>query len=243
MSVETRAAADSLEQVWSRLRSVTDPELDNSVVDLGFVTDVGVESGGRVHIMFRLPTYWCAANFAFLMADDMRRAVAALPWVASVSVKLGEHMEAEAINAGVCGGKTFEETFGARTTQGLDALRRVFAIKAFQRRQEALLRFLLAAGHRAEALLEMRIGALEPLAVDATGRALVDRYLARRSVVGPAAPECPAFVDHNGVVPGADAFAAYLARLRLVRVNMETNGALCRGLLAERFSVAGGRQP
>ena len=79
-------------EVWARLESVIDPELDESVTELGFVTGVEVDVGGDVKVDFRLPTYWCAANFAFLMADDMRIAVAALPWVEKVTVGLGEHM-------------------------------------------------------------------------------------------------------------------------------------------------------
>src|ERR1700730_17024006 len=97
----TKPAVDRVAQVWTRLQSVTDPELDESVTDLGFVTRVEVDADGQVQIGFRLPTYWCAANFAFLMADDMRRAVAGLPWVTKVTVELGEHMYAAEINGGV----------------------------------------------------------------------------------------------------------------------------------------------
>ncbi len=62
-----------------------------------------MDADNRVRIEFRLPTYWCAANFSFLMADDMRRAVGELDWVAGVSVVLGEHMYADQINAGLAG--------------------------------------------------------------------------------------------------------------------------------------------
>ena len=98
-------------------------------------------------IGFRLPTYWCAANFAFLMADDMRREVGALPWVTSVTMTLGEHMYADKINHGVAEGRSFQETFGDEADGELEELRRTFLVKAFQRRQEALLRHLLAHGH------------------------------------------------------------------------------------------------
>ena len=69
-------AADDerLAEVWARLDGVTDPELDESVVALNFVTEAIVDAANCVHVFFRLPTYWCAANFAFLMADDMRTA-------------------------------------------------------------------------------------------------------------------------------------------------------------------------
>ena len=67
-------------QVWACLESVMDPELDESVTELNFVTRADVDENNCVHIGFRLPTYWCAANFSYLMADDMRRAVSALDW-------------------------------------------------------------------------------------------------------------------------------------------------------------------
>ena len=81
-----------------------DPELDELVIDLNFVTRADVDAKDRVHIEFRLPTYWCAANFSFLMADDMRRSISALHWVTGVSVVFGEHMYADKINAGLARG-------------------------------------------------------------------------------------------------------------------------------------------
>ena len=123
------------DQVWSCLAEVMDPELDESVTELNFVTSVDVDAGNRVHIGFRLPTYWCAANFSFLMADDMRRAAAALDWVEGVEVILGEHMYAEKINAGLAQGLSFQETFGSEADGDVEEVRRTFLIKAFQRRQ------------------------------------------------------------------------------------------------------------
>jgi hypothetical protein len=43
------------------------------VTDLRFIEHLTVDQDGTVSIGFRLPTYWCAANFAFLMAGDMQR--------------------------------------------------------------------------------------------------------------------------------------------------------------------------
>ena len=62
-------------EVLACLDSVTDPELDEPVTDLGFVEEVTVGADGAVSIDFRLPTFWCAANFAYMMAEDMRDAV------------------------------------------------------------------------------------------------------------------------------------------------------------------------
>ena len=74
-------------QVQACLATVVDPELDESVTELGFITEVELPSEGEVRVGFRLPTFWCAANFAFLMADDMRRALLELPWVTKVDVQ------------------------------------------------------------------------------------------------------------------------------------------------------------
>ena len=67
---------DRNEEVWSALNAVTDPEIDESVVSLDFVTDVKIDSETRVKIDFRLPTYWCAPNFAFLMASAIATGMA-----------------------------------------------------------------------------------------------------------------------------------------------------------------------
>jgi len=80
-----------LDQIWSALESVTDPEIDESVVSLEFVSEVKIDENNRVQIEFRLPTYWCAPNFAFLMASDMRDAISELDWVREVSVRLVNH--------------------------------------------------------------------------------------------------------------------------------------------------------
>jgi len=231
-----RAAENGrVSEVLARLDRVNDPELDEPVTSLGFVTGVSVSDDGRVEIGFRLPTYWCAANFAFLMADDMRTEVGRLPWVRSVGVELGEHMYAETINTAMTRGQSFQEAFAAEADGDLDALRRVFEIKAFQRRQMALLDNLLEAGHVAETLMALTVAELRALAGD-KGAHLVERYLERRGAPGPDGPDAPAFVDEHGRAVAAADFPAHRRTLRRVTVNVEFNGALCRGLLAARFN-------
>jgi len=144
--------ADRKAEVWRRLETVTDPELDEPVTALEFVTRADVDANNCVHIEFRLPTYWCAANFSFLMADDMRTAVKELPWVADVSVVLGEHMYADKINAGLARGLNFQETFGAEADGDLDEVRRSFLsyylpLEALPRLRR-FRRSVPAAGHR-----------------------------------------------------------------------------------------------
>ena len=226
---------DRKAEVWRRLQTVTDPELDEPVTELEFVTRADVDADNCVHIEFRLPTYWCAANFSFLMADDMRNAVKELPWVADISVVLGEHMYADKINAGLARGLTFQETFGAEADGDLDGLRRTFLLKAFQRRQAALLAHLIEAGHHAARLVEMTLDELIDLEVDDAGARLRTRYLERRPIVADATSRAFAGVDGDPLQ--AETLSTYVRTLRRVDINAEFNSALCRGLLHARFDM------
>ena len=234
MTAET--IADRKAEVWARLQTVTDPELDEPVTDLEFVTRADVDAENRVHIEFRLPTYWCAANFSFLMADDMRMAVKDLPWVSAVNVTLGEHMYADKINAGLAQGLSFQETFGVEADGDLDDLRLTFLVKAFQRRQAALLAYLIAAGYPAAALVELTLGQLTAMKFDEAGGKLLARYLERRPVVAGVA-ETLAFIDADGDPLQTETLPAYVRALRGIGVNAEFNSALCRGLLHARFDT------
>ena len=196
-----------------------------------------MDAEDRVHIEFRLPTYWCAANFAFMMADDMRTAVLDLPWVKGVSVTLGEHMYADTINRGMAQGLSFQDAFGDEADGNLDEVRRTFLLKAFQRRQEALLLYLSEGGWSPTTLIDLRLADLAAVPCNDTGRKLVERYMERRPLVGPADPTAHAFVTATGAPLPAGGFDAYVSGLRRVRVNAEFNGALCRGLLSARFDT------
>ena len=233
-----RVKPDRAAQVQACLATVMDPELDESVTELGFITELELSDAGEVRIGFKLPTYWCAPNFAFLMADDMRIAIQALPWVTRVNVHLHEHMYADTINQGVAAGAGFQASFGDAAEGGLEALRRTFEVKAFQRRQEALLQNLLDAGHAPAQLVALDLTALNALAhtLEADGERLVARYLERRALAGGGTL---AFVDTEGRAISAEALAAHVRGLRRIGINAEFNGALCRGLLAARYGDAG----
>jgi metal-sulfur cluster biosynthetic enzyme len=234
-AVISEATADRRQQVMVRLDRVADPELDEPVTDLGFIEAVDVDACGRVHVCFRLPTYWCAANFAFLMADDMRREIAELVWVREVHVQIGEHMYAQTINRGLRENLSFREAFGKEASGDLEEIRRTFAIKSFQRRQEALLQHLLNGGHRAADLLRLTVAQLAAWPGETATCTLIARYLERRSVAGPVEQSSLAFTDAAGAALAPERLGAYLRALRSVAVNIEFNGALCRGLLAARF--------
>lgn len=222
-------------EIWQRLDAVTDPELDESVVDLAFVTHVDVDANDDIRIGFRLPTYWCAANFAFMMADDMRVAAEGAPWARRVTVALGEHMYADTINTGVAEGRSFQDSFGKEADGDLGEVRRTFLLKSFQRRQEALLVHLGERGHAPATLVALPLDALDGLVRDDEGRRLLARYLHRRDVAGPVTTDALAFVTTAGDPLAVEGYETYVKGLRRVRVNAEFNGALCRGLLAVRF--------
>ena len=246
MSARDGAATREAE-VLVRLAAVTDPELDEPVTALGFVERVAVAADGTVTVDFRLPTFWCAANFAYMMAEDMRDAVAALPWVTRVVPRLREHMCAEQVNRGVAEGLSFGAAFGeaGEDDHMLEDLRATFRRKAFQGRQEALLRALLAQDFTPAALVRMTLGALANISVaGAEGAAKKRRYLEIRARLGgPAGAAALAFVTAEGAPLGEAGFDDHLRTLASVRIAMTFNGALCRGLLAARERASAPAQP
>ncbi len=227
-------------EIWTRLSEVTDPELDEPVTELGFVERVAVD-GDTVEVDFRLPTYWCAANFAFLMVDDIRIAVEGAAWVKAVRPRLLDHMYEDEVNRAAGGGRAFKEVFddlGADDT--LDEVRQKFRLKAFQRRQEIVLRALRRQGFDDASLVDMGLGMLEGLSIeDEEAARQKPRYLRILREFGfGAEPSDPAFLTPDGNRITATAFDAYLQEVRGVRINMEFNGAICRGLLSTRYKEA-----
>lgn len=71
--------------VWQALRKVSDPEYPVSVVDLGMIYDVRVE-GGRVEIDMTFTSVGCPA--VEMIPEDMREAVAALPGIEAVEIRV-----------------------------------------------------------------------------------------------------------------------------------------------------------
>jgi metal-sulfur cluster biosynthetic enzyme len=227
--------SDRIQEVWQALDTVTDPEIDESVASLEFITDVRVSADADVRIEFRLPTYWCAPNFAFLMASDMRDAVSELPWVKKVSVELLDHFSAPLINRSIALQKDFRDAFPGETDGDLDELRRAFLGKAFERRQELFMAHLLAQRYLPKQLIQLRLSELINLELEPEGIGLRNLYLfARRKVLPNHGPDTLAFTTRGGAALEVSRFTQYLHRIRGARMNAEFNGAICRGLLAAR---------
>src|SRR3984957_13794863 len=82
--------------ILDRLAQVFDPELDESILDLGFVRSLQLRSG-HASVALRLPTSWCAVNFAYLMAEDIRRALLTVEGIRQATVRLGGRWAAEGV--------------------------------------------------------------------------------------------------------------------------------------------------
>jgi metal-sulfur cluster biosynthetic enzyme len=236
--------------VLDALRGVIDPELDESLVDLGFVDSVRVDDA-VVDVVLRLPTFWCAPNFAYLMANDARDAVLRQPGVRQARVALKDHAYSDEISVGVSSGARFETIFaGQAEDDDLETLRRVFYAKAFGMRQEQLVRCLLDAGLTAEEVvalgvrdvldtsdrsgLVLRLDGRERLVRGAAP--LARMYLERRDRMGVGADRL--ITDEGGHPIPANGLREYLARVRRQRISMTFNALMCRGLLETRYGLS-----
>src|SRR5580698_7459724 len=116
--------------VLAALGAVRDPELDEPITSLGFVSACTLTPDGDAEVRLRLPTYFCAPNFAYLMVADAYDAVTAMPGVRSATVVLEDHFAAEAINGGVAAQAGFARSFDGEAVGELHSLRADFLRKA-----------------------------------------------------------------------------------------------------------------
>ena len=130
------------------LDTVRDPELDEAVTSLGFVTSCDVSDEGVAEVHLRLPTYFCAPNFAFLMVADAQDAVADVPGVERAVIVLDDHFAADAINTGVAASAGFVGAFGDEAAGELDELRADFVRKAVLAGTDRVCRPLMRAAPR-----------------------------------------------------------------------------------------------
>lgn len=223
------------ERVLAALDTVRDPELDEPVTSLGFVAACTVSPEGVAAVRLRLPTYFCAPNFAFLMVADAYDAVAAVDGVQRVDVELVDHFASDVINAGVATRSGFAKSFDGEAVAELDGLRADFVRKAVLAGTDRVCRPLLAAGVTTQELAGMTLG-------DAPETPDRERLRARRAELGlPSGDDSPLLVDAStGAAVGAQLLPLHLQRTRLTRVSAEANSGVCRGLLRERYPATVG---
>ncbi|WP_018183915.1 iron-sulfur cluster assembly protein [Kaistia granuli] len=217
-------------EVVDRLGEIRDPELDEPVTAMGFIQAIEIVDG-KVGVTFQLPTAWCAANFAFLMAVDMKAAVRALPWVTTVEIVLLEHFAARRINEAVGQDLSFVEAFPQKAEAELDRLRHTFVEKAFLARQHAVLESL--PNRPGDEPANWTIAELEGLARQSRALAEpVTRYLALRRPLGGTS----AFVNARGEAVAPSGWPAHRRDLRRTAMTMAANAEHCRVLASARLA-------
>ena len=226
-------AADLRARILDALATVYDPELDEPITRLRFVSAVEIGDGGEVDVLLRLPTPQCAPNFAFLMGADARRAVAAVDGVQRCTIRFEDHYTGEEINLALRGGAGFTGAFPGETDDDdLEALREIFTRKALIGRQATVCERMLAEGCSEEAVLAATVAELPDLPE-------ARRSLQLRARLGLSADaDAPAFVQPSGEPIGADGLRRWLRAARLVRLSLEANGGICRDLLRARHGLA-----
>ena len=210
--------------VWAALGTVRDPELDEPLTDLGFVARCEVSDAGHAVVRLRLPTYFCAPNFAFLMVADAYDAVAGVPGLTGLDIRLDDHFASDVINRGVAARQGFVASFEGEAADELDTLRRDFVRKAVLAGTDRVCRSL---GRDPASLT---LGDVPP-SPD------LDRLRARRRELGlPAEDGDPLLLDPATGTTPADV-KRHLAFARLTRTSMEANSGVCRGMLRARYAL------
>jgi metal-sulfur cluster biosynthetic enzyme len=220
-------------RVLEALGEVHDPELDEPITSLRFVTSCEVAPDGDAEILLRLPTPQCAPNFAYLMAADARDAARRVPGVRRVRVRLEDHYTGEEINEALARGEGFAGAFPGETDDDrLDSLRELFRRKALVARQARLCEAMLADGETPEQVTAHRVADL-PDCRDTR------RCLELRAELGIAHdPGAPAFVLPDGEPVAGGELGRWLRSARLVRTSLDVNGGICRSLLEIRHDLA-----
>ena len=221
-------------EVLEALGTVRDPELDEPVTSLGFVTSCAVSADGVADVRLRLPTYFCAPNFAWLMVADAYDAVSAVPGVRQAQIELEDHFASAEINRGVAARAGFVQSFDGLAETELDELRTDFVRKAMLAATDRVCRPLVAAGRTPDELAVLTLGDV-PQSPDR------ERLRARRAELGlPAGDDAPLLVDPlRGEAVGVQALPLHLRRARLTGIGMQANAAVCRGMLRERYATIG----
>lgn len=236
MTTTSPAPASSVEAgVWEALRTVRDPELDADVVSLDFVASASVDADQVAHVALRLPTYFCAPNFAFLMVADAWDAVSSVPGLSDVDVVLIDHFASDAINQGVAARAGFVTSMaGTEIGEAVDELhdlRRTFTERALMAGTDLVVRPLMREGATPEQVAAMTV-------TDAPDTPDLRRLRARRRELGiPDGDDAPLVVDPVGRAVGIDALPLHLRKARSYQVGVDANTSICRGQLAVRYGL------
>ena len=229
-------------EIKNCLQTVFDPELDESIIDLNFVSNIYIEASELVRIELRLPTYFCSANFAWIMCYDSKIAVERLPWVNSVHIRLVDHFVMNKVNNGLRNDQSFSEIFGTEKEVNFLELRRKFEEKAFLNRQSMLIQFLRTKHLSDSQILKMSLKNLEVLVEKYQNSEFnknFKRYHELRERLLSKKTDSLAFLELDGGCIQENNVLEYLRILRRTTGSITANSEMCKMLMAERYSAGG----
>jgi metal-sulfur cluster biosynthetic enzyme len=216
------------------LGEVRDPELDEPITALGFVASAELSDDGEARVHLRLPTYFCAPNFAYLMVADAYDAVSTMDGVRRTEVVLDDHFAAEAINEGVAARAGFVGSFAGEAVDELDGLRADFVRKAVLAGTDQVCRPLVDSGLSPADLARLTLGEVPPSPA-------LDRLRRRRAELGlPSGNDAALLIEPRTGAPIAlDGVPLHLRKARLTRTSLDANTGICRGMLRHRYTTDG----
>jgi metal-sulfur cluster biosynthetic enzyme len=216
--------------VYAALATVRDPELDEPITTLEFVASCAVSPEGRAQVRLRLPTYFCAPNFAFLMVADAYDAVTGVPGVQSAEIILDDHFASDAINDGVAARAGFVASFDGEAVDELDQLRATFLRKAVLAGTDLVCRPLVDAGATPADLANLTLGAL-PASRE------IDRLRQRRRELDlPADDTSYLLIDPaTGERIPDTSVPLHLRKARVTQAGIDANTSICSGMLKARY--------
>ena len=223
-----RLATTPLEQrVWDALGTVMDPELDEAVTTLGFVQEWSVDDG-VARVRLRLPTYFCAPNFVWMMVADAHEALSAVEGLVHIDVGVDDHFATDEI---ALAGDASASCGGHADVPNLDELRLTFRRKAYTAALDRVWRQLRRDGAVVADLADRCLADVPP----SDDR---DRLVRCRAALGlPTDPRSMLLLDETGESISTAEAEIWLRRAQTVRVNIEGNAELCRGLLCSRYEL------
>jgi metal-sulfur cluster biosynthetic enzyme len=214
------------------IAEVRDPEIDETVADLDLIVDLNIE-GGKVTATLRMPTFWCPANFVWLMAEDIRERILALSWVSDFELRLVDHFAAAEISQGVSLRHGFDAAFPRLAEGGLRPLRRDFAAKGMLMRQAKLIQALRGHGLSDAEICAANVAEMDSMASSDPLKQLWQAVQERRqSAELDDTPDAPAICDAAGT--RISDLSQHLREVRRVVTNAAANGEMCRMLVAAR---------
>jgi len=242
------AQGDLKEQVVRALSTVTDPELDEPITDLGFVKDLSVSKDGEVSVDLVTSTFWCSPNFVYMMLEEARDVVAKLPGVSEVRVRLEGHHDSDRINAGINAGQSFSECYESEADGNLEALNRMIRTRALRSRLYSMAAAMGRSGVTPAELLGLSRSDIAAAGTtflvtsrgtthrisDPADVQRVSRYLSFLDGLDRAGGPL-AIWDLEGNRPETADFASALTVGRLAKANFSLNAELCRALLSARI--------